>query len=163
MDKEPMTIVGYNKITGELEYYKKKERPETVIALEEARQLGDLKENAEYHAAKDKLGLIDIQIAELGSIISKAIIIDPTSLPHDKVSFGSCVEIVNTDTDEEFTYTIVGGVESNANKGLISFNSPLAKQLLGKEEGDEIVAKLPGGTKNFEVLGVSYKEINLDD
>ena len=109
------------------------------------------------------MGLIDIQIAELGSIISKAIIIDPTTLPHDKVSFGSRVEIVNTDTDEEFIYTIVGGVESNANKGLISFNSPLAKQLLGKEEGDEIVAKLPGGTKNFEVLGVSYKEINLDD
>ena len=131
MDKEPMTIVGYNKITGELEYYKKKERPETVIALEEARQLGDLKENAEYHAAKDKLGLIDIQIAELGSIISKAIIIDPTTLPHDRVSFGSRVEIVITDTDEEFTYTIVGGVESNADKGLISFNSPLAKQLLG--------------------------------
>ncbi len=163
MDKEPMTIVGYNKITGELEFYKKKERPETVIALEEARQLGDLKENAEYHAAKDKLGLIDIQIAELGAIISKAIIIDPTSLPHDKVSFGSRVEIVNTDTDEEFTYTIVGGVESNAEKGLISFNSPLAKQLLGKEEGDEIIAKLPGGIKNFEILGVSYKEINLDD
>ncbi len=163
MDKEPMTIVGYNKITGELEFYKKKERPETVIALEEARQLGDLKENAEYHAAKDKLGLIDIQIAELGAIISKAIIIDPTSLPHDKVSFGSRVEIVNTDTDEEFTYTIVGGVESNADKGLISFNSPLAKQLLGKEEGDEIIANLPGGIKNFEILGVSYKEINLDD
>jgi transcription elongation factor GreA len=89
MDKEPMTRVGYEKITNELEFLKNKERPQTVIALDEARQLGDLKENAEYHAAKDKLKLIDIHIAELGNIISKAIIIDPESLPHDRVSFGS--------------------------------------------------------------------------
>lgn len=162
MQKEPMTIVGYNKITKELEFYKKKERPETVIALDEARQLGDLKENAEYHAAKDKLGLIDIQMAELGAIISQAIIIDPTTLNHERVSFGSTVEILDINSEEEFTYTIVGGVESSAEKGLISFNSPLAKQLLGKEEGDEINAKLPGGTKSFEVLSVCYKEIIID-
>lgn len=157
-----MTIVGYNKITKELEFYKKKERPETVIALDEARQLGDLKENAEYHAAKDKLGLIDIQMAELGAIISQAIIIDPTTLNHERVSFGSTVEILDINSEEEFTYTIVGGVESSAEKGLISFNSPLAKQLLGKEEGDEINAKLPGGSKSFEVLSVCYKEIIID-
>ncbi|MCJ8326815.1 MAG: transcription elongation factor GreA [Campylobacterales bacterium] len=162
MQKEPMTIVGYNKITKELEFYKKKERPETVIALDEARQLGDLKENAEYHAAKDKLGLIDIQMAELGAIISQAIIIDPTTLNHERVSFGSTVEILDINSEEEFTYTIVGGVESSAEKGLISFNSPLAKQLLGKEEGDEINAKLPGGSKSFEVLSVCYKEIIID-
>ena len=162
MQKEPMTIVGYNKITKELEFYKKKERPETVIALDEARQLGDLKENAEYHAAKDKLGLIDIQMAELGAIISQAIIVDPTTLNHVKVSFGSTVQILDINSEEEFTYTIVGGVESSAEKGLISFNSPLAKQLLGKEEGDEINAKLPGGTKSFEVLSVCYKEIIID-
>ncbi|NQY20727.1 MAG: transcription elongation factor GreA [Campylobacteraceae bacterium] len=162
MQKEPMTIVGYNKITKELEFYKKTERPETVIALDEARQLGDLKENAEYHAAKDKLGLIDIQMAELGAIISQAIIVDPTTLNHVKVSFGSTVQILDINSEEEFTYTIVGGVESSAEKGLISFNSPLAKQLLGKEEGDEINAKLPGGSKSFEVLSVCYKEIILD-
>ncbi|AXH12809.1 transcription elongation factor GreA [Halarcobacter bivalviorum] len=161
MDKEPMTRVGYTKITGELEFLKNKERPETVIALDEARQLGDLKENAEYHAAKDKLALIDAQIAELGSIISKAIIIDPESLPHDRISFGSTVELLDLDKDEEFTYSIVGGVESNAEKGLISFNSPLAKQLLGKEEGEELTASLPGGETTFEILNVYYKELEL--
>lgn len=161
MEKEPMTRVGYEKITGELDFLKSTERPETVIALDEARQLGDLKENAEYHAAKDKLALIDAQIAELGAIISKAVIIDPESLPHDKVSFGSTIELVDVDTEEEFTYSIVGGVESNADKGMISFNSPLAKQLLGKEEGDEITATLPGGQKSFEVLSVGYKELKL--
>jgi len=161
MDKEPMTIAGYNKITGELEFLKKKERPETVIALDEARQLGDLKENAEYHSAKDKLALIDSQIAELNAVISKAVIIDPSTLPHNKVSFGSTVSLVDTNTDEEFTYTIVGGVESNADKGLISFNSPLAKQLMGKEEGDEVTATLPGAVKTFEVLNVCYKDIEL--
>ena len=161
MDKEPMTLAGYNKITGDLEFLKKTERPETVIALDEARQLGDLKENAEYHSAKDKLALIDSQIAELNAVISKAVIIDPSTLPHNKVSFGSTVSLVDTNTDEEFTYTIVGGVESNADKGLISFNSPLAKQLMGKEEGDEVTATLPGGVKTFEVLNVCYKEIEL--
>ncbi len=161
MDKEPMTLAGYNKITGDLEFLKKTERPETVIALEEARQLGDLKENAEYHSAKDKLKLIDIQVAELNAVISKAVIIDPSTLPHDRVSFGSTVNLVDSNTDEEFTYTIVGGIESNAQRGMISFNSPLAKQLMGKVEGDEIKATLPGGVRTFEILSVSYKEIEL--
>lgn len=161
MDKEPMTNVGYKKITGELDFLKSKERPETVIELDEARQLGDLKENAEYHAAKDKLKLIDVQIAELGAIISKAVIIDPTTLPHTRVSFGSTIEIVDVNSDEEFKYSIVGGVESNADKGLISFNSPLAKQLLGKEEGDEIKATLPGGVKTFEILTIGYEELKI--
>jgi transcription elongation factor GreA len=161
MDKEPMTLAGYNKITGTLEFLKKTERPETVIALEEARQLGDLKENAEYHSAKEKLGLLDSQIAELNAVISKAVIIDPSTLPHNKVSFGSTVGLLDIKTEEEFIYTIVGGVESNAEKGMISFNSPLAKQLMGKEEGDEIRATLPGGVKTYEVLNVCYKEISL--
>jgi transcription elongation factor GreA len=162
MEKEPMTIAGYEKITSELDYYKNTERPETVIALDEARQLGDLKENAEYHAAKDKLALIDAQIAELGAIISKAVIIDPASLPHERVAFGSTMDLVDVNSEEEFTYTIVGGVEANAEKCLISFNSPLAKQLLGKAEGDEINATLPGGMKTFELLNVYYKEIVVD-
>ncbi|RXJ60613.1 transcription elongation factor GreA [Candidatus Marinarcus aquaticus] len=161
MEKEPMTRVGYEKITTELEFLKNTERPQTVIALDEARQLGDLKENAEYHAAKDKLKLLDIQIAELGALISKAVIIDPENLPHDRVSFGSTVNLIDVKTDEEFQYSIVGGVESSAEKGLISFNSPLAKQLLGKEEGDEFTAELPGGKKKFEVLDVFYKELEL--
>jgi transcription elongation factor GreA len=161
MDKEPMTSAGYKKITDSLTFLKKTERPRTVIELDEARQLGDLKENAEYHAAKDDLKLIDVQIAELGAVISKAVIIDPSTLPHTKISFGSTVGLVDVNTDEEFTYAIVGGVESNAERGLISFNSPLAKQLLGKEEGDEIIAKLPGGVKTYEVLDVCYKDLDL--
>jgi transcription elongation factor GreA len=161
MDKEPMTLVGYNKVTNDLEFLKSVERPETVIALDEARQLGDLKENAEYHSAKEKLKLIDVQIAELSNTISKAVIVDPSSLPHDRVSFGSTINLVDVETDDEFTYTIVGGVESNVEKGLISFNSPLAKQLMGKVEGDEFIATLPGGTKTFEILKVYYKELEL--
>ena len=161
MDKEPMTLVGYNKVTNDLEFLKSTERPETVFALDEARQLGDLKENAEYHSAKEKLKLIDVQIAELSNTISKAVIVDPSSLPHDRVSFGSTINLVDVETDDEFTYTIVGGVESNVEKGLISFNSPLAKQLMGKVEGDEFIATLPGGTKTFEILKVYYKELEL--
>lgn len=161
MDKEPMTLVGYNKVTNDLEFLKSTERPETVVALDEARQLGDLKENAEYHSAKEKLKLIDVQIAELSNTISKAVIVDPSSLPHDRVSFGSTIDLVDAETDDEFTYTIVGGVESNVEKGLISFNSPLAKQLMGKVEGDEFIATLPGGTKTFEILKVYYKELEL--
>jgi transcription elongation factor GreA len=161
MDKEPMTNIGYEKITSDLTFLKFTERPETVIALEEARQLGDLKENAEYHASKEKLAILDIQIAELGAIISKAVIIDPTTLPHDRISFGSTMELVDVSTDEEYKYSIVGGIESNAEKGLISFNSPLAKQLLGKVEGDEIKAKLPGGIRTFEVLSVGYEELKI--
>jgi transcription elongation factor GreA len=156
-----MTNAGYTKVTKELEFLKKTERPETVIALDEARQLGDLKENAEYHAAKEKLKLIDVRIAELNDLISKAIIIDPSTLPHTKVSFGSTVDLVDCNSDEEFTYSIVGGVESSAQNGLISFNSPLAKQLLGKEEGEEITATLPGGNKTYEILAVYYKELEL--
>ena len=156
-----MTLVGYNKVTNDLEFLKSVERPETVIALDEARQLGDLKENAEYHSAKEKLKLIDVQIAELSNTISKAVIVDPSSLPHDRVSFGSTINLVDVETDDEFTYTIVGGVESNVEKGLISFNSPLAKQLMGKVEGDEFIATLPGGTKTFEILKVYYKELEL--
>ena len=161
MDKEPMTLVGYNKVTNDLEFLKSVERPETVVALDEARQLGDLKENAEYHSAKEKLKLIDVQIAELSNTISKAVIVDPSSLPHDRVSFGSTIDLVDVETDDEFTYTIVGGVESNVEKGLISFNWPLAKHPMGKVEGDEFIATLPGGTKTFEILKVYYKELEL--
>lgn len=161
MDKEPMTRSGYNKLTAELDHLKLKERPETVIALDEARQLGDLKENAEYHAAKEKLKIIDAQIAEHGSMLAKSIVIDPATLPHHKVSFGSTVQLIDCNTEEEFTYSIVGAIEANPEKGLISFNSPLAKQLLGKEAGDEFKAQLPGGVKEYEVDAVYYKELDL--
>lgn len=161
MDKEPMTRVGYDKLTSELDNLKSKERPQTVIALDEARQLGDLKENAEYHAAKEKLKIIDAQIAELGSMLSKSVVIDPSTLPHVRASFGSTVKLLDLNSEEEFTYTLVGAIEASPEKGFISFNSPLSKQLLGKQEGDEFKAQLPGGTKEFEVLEVYYKELDL--
>ena len=151
MEKEPMTKAGFEALTNELSNLKSVERPATVIALEEARQLGDLKENAEYHAAKEKLALIDIRLAELGDIISRAVIVDPSVLTHDRVSFGSTVKLVDVNTEDLFEYTIVGACESNPSNGFISFNSPLAKQLLGKHIADEVKVNLPSGLREFEI------------
>lgn len=156
MDKEPMTKQGYEQITKELHLLQSVERPATLIAIEEARQLGDLKENAEYHAAREKLKIIDAKMAELNDTITKAIIVDPSTLPHDRVSFGSSVTLIDVATGEEITYTIVGSTESDPANGFISFNSPLAKQLLGKMEGDELKATLPAGVKEFEIEKVCY-------
>jgi len=157
LEKEPMTNQGFENITSQLSEMKLTLRPAIVISLDEARQLGDLKENAEYHAAKEDLANMDKQIAVTEDIISRSVIIDPAILPHDKVSFGSSVVLIDLDTDDEINYTIVGSQESNPEDGKISFNSPLAKQLLGKEEGDEVKAQLPGGVKEFEVEKVFYK------
>lgn len=158
MEKEPMTKAGFEALQNELSFLKSEERPATVIALDEARQLGDLKENAEYHAAKEKLTLIDIRIGEVNDIISKAVIVDPSILPHDKVSFGSTVKLLELDEEETFVYTIVGAYESNPAKGFISFNSPLAKQLLGKKPSDEVKVNLPSGVKEYEIQDIYFKE-----
>ena len=157
--KEPMTLYGYEKLSAEMNEIKLVERPKVVKAIEEAADLGDLKENAEYHAAKERQSQIDDRIAELQDILGRAQIVDPSTLEHARVSFGSTVVLCDLDTDDELTYTIVGGCESNPSTGLISFNSPLAKQLLGKEEGDEFKARLPKGEVEYEVLEVKYQEI----
>ncbi|MDD5203549.1 MAG: transcription elongation factor GreA, partial [Sulfurimonas sp.] len=120
---------------------------------------GDLKENAEYHAAKEQQRLIDGRLDELAELIGSASIVDPSELKHARISFGSTVVLTDLSTDEEVTYTIVGGCESNPDMGLISFASPMAKQLLGLEEGDEVKVKLPGGEKRFEIEEVKYQEI----
>lgn len=159
MEAQPMTKFGYQKLTGEMNHLKMVERPAIVKAIEEAVELGDLKENAEYHAAKERQGLIDDRLNELSDMIANARIVDPSELEHARVSFGSTVVLCDLETDEEVTYVIVGGCESNPSIGLISFNSPLAKQLLGKEEGEEVKAKLPAGVREFEVLEVKYQEI----
>ena len=156
---EPMTLFGYEKLQAEVKELKEVKRPAVVKAIEEALEHGDLKENAEYHAAKEQQKQIDQRLAELAEIIGNAKIVDPSELEHSRVSFGSTVTLEDLDTGEEKTYTIVGGCESNPDLGLISFNSPLAKQLLGKEEGDEVKVVLPGGTKDYEIIDVSYKEI----
>ena len=159
---EPMTIYGYEKLQAEVKDLKEVKRPGVVKAIEEALEHGDLKENAEYHAAKEQQKNIDNRLAELQEILGNAQIVDPSELAHAKVSFGSTVVMTDMDTDEEVTYTIVGGAESNPDAGLISFNSPLAKQLLGREEGDEVVVQLPGGKKEFEIDEIKYQEIVFD-
>ncbi|WP_187648025.1 transcription elongation factor GreA [Nitrosophilus labii] len=161
MQKEPMTEYGYKKLQDELEALKE-ERPKVVVEIEKAKEHGDLRENAEYHAAKERLGFIDARLAELSDLLSRAQVIDPSKLPHEKVSFGSTVKLLDIEEDEEIEYTIVGATESNPEHGLISYNTPLARQLLGKEEGDEITVKLPKGEIDFEILEVYYKPIKFD-
>ena len=156
---EPMTLFGYNKLQAEVKDLKEVKRPQCVKDIEEALEHGDLKENAEYHAAKEMQKNIDNRLAELAELLGNSQIVNPEELEHAKISFGSTVVMTDLDTDEEITYTIVGGCESNPDMGLISFGSPLAKQLLGREEGDEVRMQLPGGVKEFEIEEVKYQEI----
>jgi len=158
MQKEPMRSIDYDILTKTLSDMKLIERPKILVAIEEARQLGDLKENAEYHAAKEDQANINKKIAELEDVITRVVIIDPSTLAHDKISFGSTMKLIDVETDEEITYTIVSSSHSNPDEGKISFHSPLAKQLLGKSAGDECIAQLPGGKKEFEIEEVYYDE-----
>jgi len=156
---EPMTLFGYEKLQAEVRDLKNVKRPRTVKDIEEALEHGDIKENAEYHAAKEQQRLIDGRLADLAELIGCAKIVNPLDLEHTKVSFGSTIILTNLETDDVVTYTIVGGCESNPDMGLISFGSPLAKQLLGKREGDEVKVKLPNGAKEFEIEEIKYQEI----
>ncbi len=151
----------YQKLTLELERLKTVERAAIAKVIDEARALGDLKENAEYHAAKEKQGLMEARIIELTDLTGRAQVVDPATLAHDRVSFGSTVVLVDQATDEEVTYTIVGSQESNPNEGLISLQSPMARALIGKEEGDEVTLQLAGGKKVFDIEEVLYQEIVL--
>jgi len=156
---EPMTLFGYEKLQAEVKNLKQVVRPQIVKDIETALEHGDLKENAEYHAAKEAQKNTDQRLADLSEILGNSRIVDPSELEHAKISFGSTVVMTDLNTDEELTYTIVGGCESNPDIGLISFGSPLAKQLLGREEGDEVKVRLPGGEKEFEIDEVKYQEI----
>jgi len=162
VQKEPMLRVTYNKLSEELEQLKTTERGVIAAIIDEARAQGDLKENAEYHAAKEKQGLMEARIAELTDIVGRAQVVDPSTLAHTRVSFGSTVQLTDQNTDEEISYTIVGGTESNPTKGLISIQSPMARVLIGKEEGDEVSLTLPSGKRTYDIEEVSYKEIILD-
>ncbi len=156
-----MLQATFEKLSRELEHLKNIERAEIARVIDEARALGDLKENAEYHAAKEKQGLMEARIIEVQDLLSRAQVINPSTLPHKRISFGSSVVLIDQDTDEEISYVIVGGQESNPSKGLISIQSPMAKVLLGKEEGDEVTLQLPSGKKRFDIEEVKYEEIEL--
>jgi transcription elongation factor GreA len=159
--KEPMTLYGFKRLEAELKDLTKVQRPQIVIEIDIARGHGDLKENAEYHAAREKQRFIEARIAEFSDLLSKAQIIDPSLYEHDKVLFGSTVELENLDSGESFTYTIVGMLEGNVEKGFISISSPLAKHLIGKKKGDEITVKLPKGEASYEVINVYFKPIEF--
>jgi len=157
MQKFPMTVQGHAALETELKHLKSVERPEIINAISVARDHGDLSENAEYHAAKEKQGFIEGRIQELESKLSLAQVIDPTSMSGEIVRFGATVKIVNEDTDEESTYQIVGEDEANVKDGKISVTSPIARAMITKEVGDVFEVIAPGGSKGYEILEVYYK------
>ena len=157
MDKHPMTLAGAEKLRAELSELKQVKRPAVIAAISEAREHGDLKENAEYHAAREQQGFIEGRIKDIEAKLSHAQIIDVTTLKaNGKVVFGSTVVLLDINTDEEKTYQIVGVDEADIKINKISVSSPVARALIGKEEGDEVVMEVPGGTHEFEILEVRY-------
>ncbi len=157
MDKHPMTLAGAEKLRAELSDLKQVKRPAVIAAISEAREHGDLKENAEYHAAREQQGFIEGRIKDIEAKLSHAQVIDVTSLnANGKVVFGATVVLLDINTDEEKTYQIVGVDEADIKINKISVSSPVARALIGKEEGDEVVMEVPGGTHEFEILEVRY-------
>ena len=157
MDKEPITIQGIEKIKKELTYLKETKRPEIVSAIAEARSHGDLKENAEYHAAKEQQSHNEGRIQQIEDIIARANIIDVTKINNDgKIIFGSSVFLQNLDTNEKISYKIVGKDEADLNQKLIYYKSPIGKGLIGKNKKDLVEISTPAGTKNFEIIDVKY-------
>ena len=157
MKKEPITIEGLEKLKNELIFLKEKKRPEIVSAIAEARSHGDLKENAEYHAAKEQQSHNEGRIEEINDIIARADVIDITKITNEgKVIFGSTVYLINLDTGEKINYKIVGKDEADLKKKLIYFQSPIGKGLIGKNKNDLIEISTPAGKKNFEIKDVKY-------
>ena len=157
MEKEPITLNGLNKLKEELVYLKEKKRPEIVAAISEARSHGDLKENAEYHAAKEEQSHNEGRINEINDIIARANVIDITKMTNDgKVIFGSTVYLENLDTGEKINYKIVGKDEADLKQKLIYFQSPIGRGLIGKNKNDFVEIITPAGVKNFEIKDVKY-------
>ena len=157
MDKEPITVSGLKSLKSELEDLKNIQRPKVVAAIAEARSHGDLKENAEYHAAKEQQGLIEGRVVTINDIIARANVIDVTKLINDgKIIFGSTVFLENLDNGEKISYKIVGKDEADLKQKLIFFQSPIGKGLIGKNKNDLVEIKTPAGVKNFEIKDVKY-------
>jgi transcription elongation factor GreA len=157
MEKIPMTAGGYSRLEEELKRLKSEDRPAVIRAIAEARAHGDLSENAEYHAAKERQGFIESRLIELEDKLRRAQVIDPTTLKGDKVMFGATVKVVDADTDQETCYQIVGPDEADIKNGRLSISAPLARALIGKGEGDTIEVSTPGGGKSYEVVSVEFK------
>ncbi len=157
MDKEPITVFGLEKLKEELIFLKEKKRPEIVAAIAEARSHGDLKENAEYHAAKEQQSHSEGRIQEIEDLIARANVIDVKKINNDgKVIFGSTVYLQNLDTNENIEYKLVGKDEADLKKKLIFFQSPVGKGLIGKNKNDLVEISTPSGVKNFEIIDVKY-------
>ncbi|MBS9783441.1 MAG: transcription elongation factor GreA [Pasteurella sp.] len=157
MQQIPMTVRGAELLKKELEHLKNVRRPEIIKAIAEAREHGDLKENAEYHAAREQQGFCEGRIQEIEGKLGVAQIIDVTTIPNNgKVIFGATVELVNVETDEEVRYKIVGDDEADIKQQLISVNSPIARGLIGKELDDSVTIQTPGGNVEFDIIGIEY-------
>lgn len=157
MNKFQITKEGYLRLKAEIDNLKNIERPKVIKQIAEAREHGDLKENAEYHSAKDKQGFIEAQLGDLENKFLNCDIIDTSKLSGNKVQFGAVVELENSDNGNIVTYQIVSEFEANIDNGLISNNSPVAKAIIGKEAGEEVEIKTPGGIINYEILRISFK------
>ena len=157
MEKEPITISGLNNLKSELEHLKNVQRPKIVEAIAEARSHGDLKENAEYHAAKEQQALIESRVIAINDIIARANVIDVTKIENNgKVIFGSTVKVQDLETDNKISYKLVGQDEADIKKKLIFFKSPIGKALIGKNKGEMVKVSTPSGERNFEILEVEY-------
>ena len=157
MEKEPITIKGLENLKSELENLKNVQRPKIVEAIAEARSHGDLKENAEYHAAKEQQGLIEGRVLKINDLIARANVIDVTKIDNEgKVIFGSTIKVQDLDTNKEISYRLVGQDEADISKNLIFFKSPIGKSLIGKNKGEMISVNTPSGERNFEILEVEY-------
>jgi len=157
MQKVPMTVAGFGRLEAELKHLKSVERSAVIRAIASAREHGDLSENAEYHAAKERQGFIESRVLELEDKLRRAEVIDVSKLSGKQIKFGATVVLADEDTDEELTYQIVGADEADIKAGLLSITSPLARTLIGKSGGESVEVTTPGGSKSYEIVSVAYK------
>ncbi|MFP3944514.1 MAG: transcription elongation factor GreA [Alphaproteobacteria bacterium] len=157
MERIPMTASGYQQMEAELKKLKSVDRPEIIRAISEAREHGDLSENAEYHAAKERQSFIESRVMELEDLLSRADVIDVSKLSGDSIKFGATVTLIDEDTEEECRYQIVGDHEADVKAGRISLSSPIARALIGKTPGDVVEVATPGGGRSYEILKVEWR------